>query len=214
MSFQKYGFRALIGVLIFICKSAYAIPITYDEAVDGDLPQIARVDPSQTLDLGEGINSIFTTSTFWGGGPGSQPPVPTDFDAFVLRVLDDYFLTSIFVHSELIPGGTGIFATSDWALYDFSATTPVELERVRVSTTEPGLSLFESNLALGPGRYMIAQRSHSGSMSQNQTQSAAFSFSLQVASVPEAATIILMVLALIASLGFIRKSELNSLHSA
>ena len=85
--FLKSQFFLLSSIIIVAISSqgSYAAPITYDEAVDGDLPNQSgspSLPPSVFFTFDIGVNS-FTGTMIWGGAgvPGAQD---TDIVPFII----------------------------------------------------------------------------------------------------------------------------------
>ncbi len=106
--FNNNYMRSLLTVLLSVwCLHASAVPLVYDEAVDGDL----RFDNDQYLrdPLGFGANTISGTvsSTFISDEDGYD----ADFDQFNVLMPDNAILQSVSLDYASGDGGNGEFAS-------------------------------------------------------------------------------------------------------
>lgn len=144
--------------------------ITYDEAVDGDLPQSSSDSP--VFVLGVGTNTFIGETTF-----SNNESVDTDFDSFAFSIPAGTSLESISLNISLLPVGSGIFSNTTYSLQD-SLFNGISFESVTIPSTD--LSLFNADLPLNPGQFAIQQTGLSGALGPGEFRTAAYTFSLEV----------------------------------
>lgn len=154
----------LIAALV-VAPNAISAPISYDEAVDGDLPGVLTLGLDLAFDAG--INTVSGTATFGG---------PTDSDAFVMIIAPGQMLTSASVDWMRLDG---LFFTT-WQLRD-KANTSVVLDSATLDGSPSPMSILENTLPLGPGEYKF-----SSDISTGGTLEYAFSFEVVAVPVPAA----------------------------
>lgn len=185
-------FRSLLAAIsaLMITGHAYAIPISYDESVNGDL------NGSQNLALGVGLNTVMGTITF-----SNNIFIATDFDIFDFSVAVGSSLTTITIDIALLPVGSGVFSSSGWRLNEWEYS-----EGVAIPST--GLSLFTAALPLSSGNFNIANYSLAGSLpADTGWRTAAYTMSLDVTAVPEPSILALMSVGLIGLIGVARRKK-------
>ena len=159
--------------------------IIFNEALSGDLPRLAIDSPVFALDVG--------TNTFTGELIYGAAIPPTDFDSFIFSIPDGSSLESILFDISLLSGASGFFNRLGYELQDFSGGTPISLEGEAITIPSTNLSLFTLSLPLSPGQFALQATFFEGSLIPGEFETAAYTFSLNVAAteeVPEPSTLV------------------------
>ncbi|MES2826068.1 MAG: PEP-CTERM sorting domain-containing protein [Pseudomonadota bacterium] len=180
-----------IAISMFVAGQAMASPISYDEAVDGDL-----IYGESLLNLGAGTNRVQGTITW-----SNNFKVDTDFDSFDFIVAEGSALTSISLDMSLQDVESGTWSTVGWFL-------DTGTEYLSQSTSFPTISqvLFNSAMPVSAGSFDMRQDSFSGELHLGEYRVADYTLTLNVASVPEPAYFVLLGIGL-AGIGFSRKRK-------
>lgn len=147
---RKFILVALVALtMVMLLDSVSATPISYDEAVSGDLN-------GNVFDLDVGANTVTGTmsieSIFY---PDFSSISLWDLDTFIVNVVDGQALTSISLVATLFGSGFGL----DFQLIDGASTSDPVLasEPYLVSCCEGvtlSANLFSSLLPLSVGQYL------------------------------------------------------------
>jgi hypothetical protein len=140
-----------LAVWLFLCPTAWAAPLTYDEAVSGDL---SSATPSPTvLAFGIGVNSVL--GSLYSGVQAS------DFDAFAFTIPAGGTLTAISYAFTLDPKEGETVAGASWGFDAGNTGLPAELGVVAIDLFGPSpLALFDGPLPQGPGLYGFYNFAH------------------------------------------------------
>jgi hypothetical protein len=156
------------GLLLLHALSASALAFTYDESVDGDLPNYAFDVAAFPLDFG--------TNTFSGiqhyvyaGSPGADY-----FDSFQFTIPSGGYLVSVTVDVELLSEGSGLFSSTNSQLQDapFHGLNGVPATSVPIPSS--GLILFSGQLPLSAGTYAVGDVGHLGALSPEDFRAATY----------------------------------------
>jgi hypothetical protein len=161
--------------------------ITYNEAVNGDLPTF--VQDSDVFNLDIGTNTFIGELTF----SNADFPLPqTDFDSFAFSIPTETRLESVLLSISLLTGGSGIFSTTGYDLTSTPFNNNIANESIPIPSTN--LSLFSLVLPLESGLFGFQNSFLSGALQSGEFQTATYTFSLNVAddaeSVPEPTSIV------------------------
>jgi len=182
--YQKVAVATLGAVITLATFEATpSQSIIFNEALSGDLPQSDLDSPVFLLDLG---TNIFTGEVTFSN---ADNPL-TDFDSFNFIVPEATNLESILFDISLLSGGSGIFNQIGYRLVSAAQTAPLSEESITIPSTN--LSLFTSSLPLGSGQFALQAGFLAGALAPGEFQTAAYTFSLNVAEteeVPEPGTL-------------------------
>jgi hypothetical protein len=200
--------RILIGCIASIALSAHAAsalagPITYDERIDGDLPERAVNAP--ILLLGIGSNRVSGTVRWAFDPPGESDT--NDRDAFAFSLPAGTALVRIGLNISQLPESTGIVDQISFLLLDSTLTAATASDAINEATVRfppSAHDLFGANLPLTAGLYGIQESAIGGALTDRQFASAGYSFTLEVVGVPEPTALSLLTLGL-AGLAFARR---------
>lgn len=165
-----------------------AMPVHYDEAVQGDLPENA---PWISLVLGEGVNTVR------GSGAMTTSPLAADFDSFRFVVPAGHRLTGLSFQSEVTEstGSLQILRVETFLdTYDPITLLASELMFLMPSDPAAGAGLSAA-LPLEAGEYLIYQGQWA--ISSGASAKWDYQWSLTVAAVPAPASLALAGLALV-----------------
>lgn len=169
-----------------------AVPVNYDEAVDGPLAtNPVFVTPADALALDVGTNVISGTAT-WSFSFGS-----TTFDTALLDLADGLEIVSITLSGTNVTG-TGILSSVTATLlgYDATATSSSIIDSATSGVPFGATSLYTSQLPVDTaGFYGLCICGYGGSLASGQSVSFDYTWSVVVASVavPEPATLTLLI---------------------
>ena len=180
-----------IALSMFFAGQVMAAPITYDEAVDGDLE--AGIS---TLNLGNGVNTV-SGSVVWS----HDGIVDDDFDGFDFNLGSGSAVTSIFIDLALQNTGSGTWSNIGWSLKTGSGNLNESLSFPQVNQ-----SIFNSALPLSSGSFSLNQNSASGGLAQGDYRIADYTLTFNVSSIPAPLSLALFCLGL-AGIGFSRRMK-------
>ena len=176
----------LLALSLFgVASSATATPVSYSEAVSGDLSSLA---PYTTLLFDVGLNTVSGSNQLSGG----------NFDDFVFTIPTGTTLTNITFAATTTATANTQGATLGYGLYSFPSDT--FLESLFIELLPSPLSLttaFDALLPLPAGTYHIDNNSRGGSaLTGAPNWSTEYQWSFQVDSpttpVPEPASLLLL----------------------
>ncbi len=143
---MKTGLSRVMGAALALAAlSAGAAPLSYNEAIDGDLHPF----PTTSMSLGVGTNTV-TGSV----ASGSSGRFPTDFDSFSFELAAGATVTSISMSFTLENDGAS-FPEAIWVLgsafqrVDFSGASPVDLFAAQLPWTASALEISANSNACG-----------------------------------------------------------------
>lgn len=214
----RYG----VASLAFAAQVAGAAPLSYDEAVDGDIDQLAP----PTFVLGTGANTVSGTT---GVSYVPDQPLGGDYDPFRFVVQAGTMLTGFTLSwSNFTPLG-GLYAepghVNGFATCQLRDAGNAVLEAVGSLTTDPAslcasptldangsVDLFGSTLPLGDGSYGWAySRAIQFYLGQEGAWTLDYTLTLNVAQVPLSGSLGLTALGLVALLsGASRRRRLSA----
>lgn len=183
----------VLGLMLF-AATAGASPLSYDEAVDGDLN-------GQVLQFDLGVNTI-------AGSISYHLTAPTDFDLFRFVIPDGAELTAWTVKTEPV-AGVGRDLGRQLNLVVFNGPF-LGFDAFPLDFSEVTLDLFLHVLPLGPGTYVVGDFTTGGAIGgpgddqDNHVWNYTFSFTVSAVAVPEPASIALLGAGL-AGLAFVRR---------
>jgi hypothetical protein len=167
---------AVLGLVVSISATiSHAAPTIYHESVGGDLEYnyTTTTMPTFTLDVGANtISGVFGVGDF---------PDPSDFDHFAFNIPAGLMLTG---GQVTLLDTTGNINFSRWDLYDGDVLGGNITANITVDS--PGTAAIP---ARGAGQYSFWQQTVGG------VGSSSYTFTLNVAPVPEPATLALLALA-------------------
>jgi hypothetical protein len=129
--------------------AASAAPLVYNEAVNGDLPELASQLPTLQLDVG--VNTISGSSFF---DAVTQPPV-ADFDSFNFIVPADTQLIAISYTAHITSSvGNPTSLRIEVFLDRFQPLAALSVEEIFLENL-PGGGTLSTALPLGPDKYIV-----------------------------------------------------------
>ena len=185
----KYGrwlFAATILGVVLVAHGAAAAPITYSEAISGDLPTF----PTTALLLDIGSNTVAGHYSHIFATPTTQGVV--DFDSFGFSVPTGAVVTSI--RFAATAASMSPFQThfTGFALDDSLPETVPHLstEGVFFTTAAPtaDVSLFAAFVPLGPGLFSI----YNGTLGNPGEADYVWTLTVESSAVPEPASLLLL----------------------
>ncbi len=147
---KRCNIRAILLVAIqLVVTPALAVPIMYDEQVDGDLPDPFASNPP-LLVLASGVNTIAGSISL------SSLQGQSDPDNVLIRIPQGLTLRSIVTDIAQTEGLSPALARLMTLSEVVGVATPGnELATAVISIPSTGRSVFELALPLGPGDYLI-----------------------------------------------------------
>ena len=187
--YQKFALFAVGTALNLVFSNTTKVAaITYNEAINGDLPTFFRdsngnLPPffrdSNVFGLDLGTNTFTGEITFSNSG---LPLQQTDFDYFRFSVPNETHLESVLFNISLLSGGSGIFNIAEYELGTLTSINNYEfLDSELVTIPSTNISLFTSDLPLESGLFSLATSLIGGALEIGEFQTAAYTFSLTVA---------------------------------
>jgi hypothetical protein len=162
--------------------------ITYNEAVNGDLPTF--IGNSNIFGLDVGTNTFSGEITF--AGRADFPLPPTDFDSFVFSIPTENRLESVLLSISLLSGSSGLLRTIGYELQASPFNNNIIADE-SITIPSTNLSLFTLGLPLESGLFGLQNSFLSGSLQQGEFQTVTYTFSLNVAAtqtVPEPTSVV------------------------
>jgi hypothetical protein len=189
--------RTIVLIIVLLSSSvSHAVPVFYDESVDGDLSDNALL-PLFALDVG--TNVIRGVSSISWPLPLSPLNYIADFDYFSFFVPDNTKLSSVSL--SFSASGVIVAVAHHIASIDNLQDYPYNTIQVQPSFFDPGIpvdsspvDLFQSTLPLGPGRYFIDEVITSEFAPDLSEYSGTYNyqFNIVVSSVPEPTSLLLL----------------------
>jgi hypothetical protein len=171
-------------MLCLFARHATAVPVTYNEFVDGDLPQVGFPLPTLAFDIG--INTV-------SGRFGVLSEVEDDADAFAFTVPAGAEVVAGQVEMfdlDLVGGGDMVI--SEWMLRTGSANSNGGTATELLDPNSPGVDMLTFSLPLGPNVYNVTHTGYFWSPPPPAMADYTFTFELR-AIVPEPASATLLL---------------------
>jgi hypothetical protein len=176
---------AVLAAALIAMGSVSAAPMTYSEAVSGDLPTFT-IAPMGALDTG--LNTIQGRTCFTADGSCQWG----DFDSFRFTLSPGLVVQSISLDftTTLLPGSS--WARTGFELREFEPNLLLDSDDFNVLGPTGSVTAFSGVLSLiDSGQFAIEQRSLART---GAGWFADYTWSIQVAQVPEPSTLALLVL--------------------
>jgi hypothetical protein len=180
-------------VAFVVLPKAQAVPVNYDEIVDGDL---AGFGPFPVLPFDVGLNTV--TGNF-----GFTLPGPTDWDSFAFSIPAGAELTGAALSLSDSIGNVG---SSTWRFRRGSNVWNTGAFRENIQTTSPGFAIFTTPPEPA-GVYNVSHISFGIFVPGPTENTANYEFSFRVDTIPEPSTTALAAAGLLAlGSGFLRRN--------
>jgi hypothetical protein len=183
---------ACIGAFVGLPK-AQAVPVNYDELVDGDLDGFG---PFPVLPFDVGLNTV-------RGNFGFTLPGPTDWDSFAFSIPTGAELTGAALSLSDALGNVG---SSTWRFRRGSMLWDTGVLRESIQTTSPGFAIFTTPPEPA-GTYNVSHISFGIFVPGPTENTANYEFSFRVDTVPEPSTAALAAGLLALGSGFLNRNK-------